>query len=181
MTRGATSVPVNKRGKATETAVPAQRALLGPALSLREEIDRTFDRFFDGWMTWPRFPRRMPDLMPSGNGIFDMAPDVDVNESDDGYEITADLPGVEETDVTLTLTDDVLTLKGEKKAEREEKKKDFHLTERSYGSFQRSFGVPDDVDIDEVEAKFAKGVLTITLPKSPTAKAKARKISIKSS
>lgn len=111
---------------------------------------------------------------------FALSPKVDVSETDTDYEITAELPGMSEKDIELTLKSDMLTLKGEKKEEREEKKKDYYLSERSYGSFQRSFRLADDVDVDKISSKFSKGVLTVNLPKSAEAKANTRKIEVKS-
>jgi HSP20 family protein len=109
----------------------------------------------------------------------EMAPKVEVSEDKKAYEISAELPGVEEKDVKLTLQDDVLTVSGEKKSEREEKEEGYHVSERSYGSFQRSFRLPDDVNADKISAKFDKGVMTITLPRTGTAKPKGRSIPIK--
>ena len=108
-----------------------------------------------------------------------MAPKVEVSEDAKAYEITAELPGVEEKDVNLALRDDVLTLSGEKKSEREEKKKGYHVAERSYGSFRRSFRLPDDVNPDKISAKFDKGVMTITLPRIARVKPKGQSIPIK--
>lgn len=163
--------------KAPPTAVPSS---FFPLNMLRGDIDRAFDRMFTDW---PRFGGiAQSDIFGSG-GAFNqataIAPRVDVSEDDNAYEITAEMPGVEEKDVDITVKDDRLTLRGEKKSEKEEKKKDYHMTERSYGSFERSFTLPADVDADKIKADFAKGVLTLTLPKTAGAKAKERKIEIK--
>jgi HSP20 family protein len=109
------------------------------------------------------------------------APAVDVVEKETAYEITAELPGMDEKNIELTVADDMLTIKGEKREEREEKKKDYYLSERRFGSFERSFRLPEGVESDKVEASFKKGVLTVTLPKTPEAqkKSKEKKISIK--
>jgi len=108
-----------------------------------------------------------------------LAPSIDVSENDKGIEVTAELPGVDEKDVEVTLADNLLTIKGEKKSEREEKEEGSYVSERSYGSFQRSFSLPYEVDAGKVEAKFDKGVLKISLPKSPELKKKTKKIAIK--
>ena len=105
-------------------------------------------------------------------------PLVDVAETDDGLTVTAELPGMDEEDIEVDLTSNVLTLKGEKKAEKEEKKADYHFRERSYGSFSRSVAIPFDVDPDAVNASFSKGVLTIALPRPPEAKRKTKKIAV---
>ena len=107
-------------------------------------------------------------------------PTVDVSETDKAYEITAELPGMDEKNVEVKLANGSLTIKGEKQDEKEEKKKDYHMRERSYGSFERSFQVPDGVDADKIEANFKKGVLTVILPKSAEAQKAEKKITVKS-
>jgi HSP20 family protein len=103
-------------------------------------------------------------------------PAVDVSEDEREITVKAELPGLESKDVDISLDRGVLTLKGEKKFEEEEKKDNYHRIERSYGSFYRSLTLPAEVKEDAVKAKFDKGVLTITLPKSE--KAKSKKIEI---
>ena len=105
---------------------------------------------------------------------------VDVSEDDDKFEIAAEVPGVDEKDISLTIKDDRLTLKGEKKTERKEEKKNFYMKERSYGSFVRSFQLPDSVKADKVRAKFANGVVTIEMPKKPKSKTKEKRVPIQS-
>ena len=107
------------------------------------------------------------------------APAVEISEDDAAWRLTAELPGLSETDVEVVLADDVLTLRGEKKQEREESGKNFHVSERSYGSFSRSFTLPDGVDREGIGAAFAKGVLTVTLPKKPEAKVAEKRIEVK--
>lgn len=138
---------------------PARR-YMDPFSAMRTEIDRVFDSFLGR-----DFGGFSPPAWRVGGSA--MSPKVDIRESDTEISIEAELPGIDEKDVTVTLADGVLTIKGEKKAEREEKKDDYHLTERSYGSFQRAFRVPDSADPDKVTAKFDKGVLTVTLAKRP--------------
>ena len=104
---------------------------------------------------------------------------VDVAEKDHAYEITAELPGLDEKDIEVKQSDGMLTIKGEKKEETEEKKKDFYLAERRYGSFERSFRVPESVNTDKIDATFKKGVLTVVLPKKPESQSKEQKISVK--
>ena len=89
-------------------------------------------------------------------------PSIDVRETNTDLAVEAELPGMDEKDVSVTLSNGVLTLKGEKKSEREEKKEDYHLMERSYGSFQRSFRLGDTIDPDKVTAAFDKGVLKVS-------------------
>ena len=107
----------------------------------------------------------------------DLVPRLDVSETEREVKVTAELPGMDEKDVTVTLEGDVLTLRGEKKADAEEKGKNFHRVERTYGSFQRVVTLPVEVDATKVAAGFKKGVLTVTLAKSPAAQ--TRKIEIK--
>ena len=103
----------------------------------------------------------------------------DVSETESKYEISVELPGVDEKDIELSISDGLLALQAEKKEEREEKKKDYHLTERSYGSGRRTVRIPEGVAMDKIKAAFSKGVLEVTLPKTKEAKAKQRKIPVK--
>lgn len=106
------------------------------------------------------------EALPAWRGEELFVPKVDVKETDQAIEITAEVPGLKPEDIELTLTGDLLTLKGEKKNEREEKKENYHLVERSYGSFQRSFRLPVEVDRQKLEATHKDGVLRVTLPKA---------------
>ena len=108
-----------------------------------------------------------------------VAPRIDISETDTELRIEVELPGIDEKDVCLTLTDNVLMIRGEKKAEREEKDKNYYVSERSFGSFQRAIPLPTEVDADKVEASFKNGVLTVRLPKTPEAEAKTRRIEVK--
>lgn len=105
-------------------------------------------------------------------------PRFDVAETEDAVVVEAELPGMTEKDVQVTLQDNVLTIKGEKKKEEETKKKNVYIAERSYGSFQRSLRLGPDLDTDKVQAGFKKGVLTITVPKTEPAKSQSRTIDI---
>lgn len=142
----------------------------GDAFSqLQREVDRLFSEFSRGLpaMRWPF----------AGEG--EVMPSIDVSESDTAMEVTVELPGVEEKDIDVTLADDMLTIKAEKKAEKETRDKTYHLVERSYGSVRRAVSVPFPADPDKVKARFDKGVLTVTLPKPPGAARKARSIKVK--
>jgi HSP20 family protein len=108
-----------------------------------------------------------------------MAPAIDIAEKGTAYELTAELPGMDDKGIEVTVSDNVLSIKGEKKEEKEQKDKNYHLSERRYGSFQRSFDLPTGVDAAKIEAQFAKGVLTVTLPKTAEAQKKQRKIDVK--
>jgi len=102
-----------------------------------------------------------------------------MNEGEKDYTVTAELPGLEEKDIEVTVTDHLLTIKGEKSYEKEEKDKDHRVSERAYGSFQRAFTMPDGVDAEKITAALAKGVLTITMPKTAAAQKPAKKIEVK--
>lgn len=148
--------------------------------SFRNEIDQLFDRFDVGF----RMPsmRRMFDIerfWPTEPAAGITVPAVDVAEDEAGYKITAELPGLDEKNIEVSLSGDRLVIKGEKRQEKEEKGKNFYLSERSYGSFQRAFRLPDGVDPDKVAATFSKGVLTVTLPKTAQAQQQQKKIEVK--
>lgn len=107
-------------------------------------------------------------------------PSVDVSETDSEVTVSADLPGLEEKDIQVTLDGDVLTLKGERKHEHEEKKKNYHRIEKSYGTFHRSIALPEGIDRDNVKATFKKGVLNVTIGKLPGATSSRRRIAVES-
>lgn len=140
-----------------------------PFNQLQREVDRLFGDFSHSLSTerWP-FTRNGPLTLR-----------VDVSETNKALEVSAELPGVEEKDIDVSLNDDMLTIRAEKKAEKESKEKTWHTVERSYGSVQRTIGIPFAVDPDKVDAKFDKGVLKITLPKPPENERKSRNIKIK--
>ena len=106
-------------------------------------------------------------------------PRSDVVETEDGIEVTVELPGLEQKDIEVSLSDEALTIKGEKKVERKDEKKGYYISERSYGSVFRSIPLPAGVDSDKAEASFKNGVLTVELPQRPEAKAKVKKIEVK--
>lgn len=139
----------------------------------RKEMDDLISGFFGNERRWPA-PSKAWANLPAGV----VNPAIDVTENDNEITLTAELPGLAEEDVDLTVREGMITLKGEKKHERDEEKDNVHVTERSYGSFQRSMPVPDRVDADQISAKFDKGVLKVVMPKKPEAKASARKIDI---
>lgn len=108
-------------------------------------------------------------------------PSMDVKETDKEISIEAELPGLDEKDLSLTMQNGVLTIEGEKKLEHEEEKENYHVMERRYGGFHRSLRIPDTVNEDKIEARFDKGVLKVVLPKRPEVAAEHRKIEIKKS
>ena len=110
--------------------------------------------------------------------VADWVPSVDVSETEEGYQIKAEIPDVKKEDVKVTLEKGVLTIQGERKQEKEETGKKYHRVERSYGSFVRSFTLPDLVDEEKVKAEFKDGVLNLQLPKSEKAKPKAIEVKV---
>jgi HSP20 family protein len=179
MAETATKLPV--KGESEQTKEPTIE-LQGwrPLETLRREIDRLFDDFGQGFWRSP-LRRSLAEFEPfwPPKLSFGAAPAVDLVEHDKAYEITAELPGMDEKNIEVKLVGGGLTIKGEKREEKEEKKKDHYLSERRYGSFERYFRVPEGVDTDKVEASFKKGVLTVTLPKKPEAQKPEKKIDVK--
>lgn len=109
----------------------------------------------------------------------DWAPRADVSETDVGFCITAEVPGIKREDVKINIEDHVLSIRGEKKQEKDEKSETFHRIERFYGSFSRSFSLPENVDEEKIEAVFNDGLLTLTIPKTEVEKPKSIEIKVK--
>src|ERR1019366_2533461 len=172
----ATKLPIRTE-KGAPVMAPAQWT---PLENVPREIDRVFDRFHLGSWDFP-FSRRAFELelpWPRATGLA-IAPAVDVAEKEKEYEITAELPGLDEKNIEIKLSNGTLTMKGEKKEEKEEREKDYYVSGRRYGSFMRSFQVPEGVDTGKIEATFAKGVLNVKLPKTAEAQKSEQTISIK--
>ena len=139
---------------------------MGVHKDFRREFDALINRFFGD-----------EPLVPSFTQGF--SPAIDLSESDVEFTVKAEFPGVEPKDLDISLTGDVLTIKGEKKEEKEEKERGVHRVERSFGSFARSFSLPCEVQENKIKAKFENGVVTIMLPKAETAKKKSIQIDVK--
>ncbi len=142
--------------------------------ALMREFDRWFDSFFERpWslMPWRFFEEEWETFTPR----------VDVKETDKKVIVTAELPGLDEKDIEISVSGDALILRGEKRQEQEDKGEDYYRMERRYGSFQRVISLPCEVEVDKAEATFRKGVLTINLPKTPAAQSARKVIPIKSS
>lgn len=147
--------------------------------TLRREIDQLFDRFREPAWRHPFGRGSLLDLAWPREATFGLAPAIDMVEKDKEFEITAELPGLDEKNIEVKLANDTLTIKGEKTEEKEDRNKDYYLSERRYGSFSRSFQVPPGIDANKIEANFAKGVLTVRLPKSAEAIKNEKTIEIK--
>ena len=134
--------------------------------TFRKEMDRLWNRAFG-------------ETAPGSVFETEWQPSADIAETAESITVKAELPGLEPKDIEVTLSDDLLTIKGEKKKEEEKKDEKVHRSERFYGMFERSFRLPSSIKMDKVEAKFEKGVLTITLPKTEEAKTKEIKVQVK--
>lgn len=139
----------------------------GDVLNIQREINRMFDSFF-------RAGADDEGLLPST-----WNPPVDIAEHDDTFVVRMELPGVSRDDVKISMQQNQLTVRGEKKRETETKKSDFQRVERCYGSFQRTFTLPSVVKAEKIDATYRDGILTITLPKAEEAKAKEIEIKVK--
>ena len=128
--------------------------------SLQQEVDRLFEDFSRG----------------TGNGAMQLLPNMDVAETDKNIELTVELPGLQQSDVDISINDNMLVIRGEKKAETERKDRNFHLVERAYGTFYRGFELPSGIDPSQITATMANGVLKVTIPKP--ARAEPRKIQV---
>lgn len=137
-----------------------------PVLAMQRDINRVFDGFLE----------RFNSPFAASNGAF---PRTDVAETENEVEVSLELPGIDEKDIDVSIANDVLTIRGEKKNGREEKRQGFYLAERSYGAFHRAIALPPGVDGDKAKAEFKRGILTITLPKTPEARSRVKKIDVK--
>jgi HSP20 family protein len=178
MAETVTKIPVKTEGKAVN--VPSTTQAWAPFLSLRREMDRLFDDFGSGFWRLPA-TRSMFDIEPfwQREVTWVATPAVDIAEGEKAYELTAELPGLDEKNIEVKVANGNLIIKGEKQEEKEEKKKDYYMRERNFGSFERRFEMPEGVDADKIEANFKKGVLTLTLPKKLEAQKPAKKIEVK--
>jgi HSP20 family protein len=157
-----------KKNPASKQVVPAKKEGVTPFSLLRQEMNSLFDNFFRGF-----------EIEPAWGRLGAFSPKVDVKESGREIMVSAELPGIEDKDIDVSLSRDSLTIRGEKKQEKEEKSKDFYRMERSYGSFSRTIPLPAEIDTDKAKAEFKKGVLTITLPKTAITMEKTKKITVK--
>lgn len=167
MGEAASKVPVKMEDKKGERARGLQA--WNPLEGLRREVDRLFDSFDRSF--WPRSGHwaSMPVSVPA----------MDIAEKPYGFEVTTELPGLAEKDVEVKVSDGSLIIRGEKQEETEEKDKNYFLQERRFGAFERSFSLPEGVDVDRIEASFRNGVLTVSMPKMVSEKTQAKSIPIK--
>jgi len=149
-------------------SVPVKRETHDPFSLMHHDMESLFDDFFRGFDLDPFF----------GPDISSYSPKVDVKESDKEIKVLAELPGMDEKEINVSLNKDSLTLRGEKKEEKEENDKGYHRLERSYGSFCRTIPIPVEFENDKVTASYKKGILTITIPKSKKVIEEKKKIKI---
>src|SRR5881396_4378915 len=140
---------------------------------MEEATQNRFNRFLGG------FPNGIGSGETHSLAVADWSPEVDISEDDRGYLLKADLPEMKEDDVRVTIEDDILCVSGERKTEKEDQKKKFHRIERSFGTFRRSFTLPEDADSTKVTADFHDGVLKVHLPTTPIARSKALEVKVK--
>lgn len=174
MAKHSTSVDVRRE---TKPSVETGSEGWAPLVTLRDEIDRLFDDFGAGFWRHP-LAQRMGPRMGLAAGM-PLSPVVELIDRDGDYCITAELPGLTPADVEIRITDGMLTIRGEKSEETRDEKADYLLSERRYGAFQRSLRLPAGADPDKITAKLTQGVLTVTMPKTPEARQKERKIEVK--
>lgn len=165
--------PLTKFNRHRRTPATTDQSLSDPFFRFQREMNRLFDDAFSGF--------GLPAAFTPSGFSGDVAPHIDMRETDDAIEIDVELPGVSEDDVDVELSDNMLTIRGEKRVEKkdEDKKGGYHYLERAYGSFARSVPLPFDVDPDKVNASFKNGVLKLTLPKPPEEQRRTKKIAIK--
>lgn len=172
MVETATKLPIKNEAKA-----PAQpSAAWRPFEDLRHEVDRLFEEFGRGNLLRQFRPLNLEPIFrqPAWN-----TPAVDIVEKDKAFEITAELPGLDAKNVEVTLRNGNIVIKGEKQEQKEEKSADYYLQERRYGSFERSFAMPEGVDAAKIDASFKNGILSVTMPKTAEAQKPEKKIEIK--
>jgi HSP20 family protein len=175
MAESTTTVPVSVEKQRTGR----RHAETSPLEGLRRHVDHLFEDFQRGYWHVP-FRQGVLDVEPYWRGevAFGAVPAVDIVETDTGYKVTAELPGVAAADVDVKFSNGTLTITGEKHEEKEEKKADYFLSERHYGAFKRSFRVAEGIDADKIEAKFKDGILTVLLPKTAEARKKSKTIPV---
>jgi HSP20 family protein len=162
---GDRNIPVTRDD--TKNSLAARDNILGPWLDFHREIDRLFDGFFSRGLT------DFPDSSPSH-----FTPSLDLSADDNHYTVSVEMPGLEDKDVNIELSDNVLTIRGEKREEKELDEKNYYRVERRYGKFQRVLTLPDDVDQEHIQAKMSLGVLHLILPRKQAMKRDVKKIEI---
>ncbi|MEE4241833.1 MAG: Hsp20/alpha crystallin family protein [Desulfopila sp.] len=171
--------------EASTSPIPVDRKNIGstvesypqPLHHFQQQMEQLFDRFFRDFSSRGYYSGETANMVQSGF----LRPFVNVGGNEQHYSITVEIPGVDEKDIKVELSDGTLTISGEKRQEKEDKGNDFYRMERSYGSFRRVLTLPQDADQDHIEANFRRGVLSLVIPKKALPDADIRKIQISSS
>ncbi|KAA9006707.1 Hsp20/alpha crystallin family protein [Histidinibacterium aquaticum] len=170
MSKKTSNVPVTRETGASRSPLGSWSGFS----NLRDEMERLFDAFEPGlWFD------RTPAVRERAGREWPLSPAIDLTENGEGYAVTAELPGLDPEAIKIKVSNGMMTISGEKTEEKREEDESHHLSERRWGSFQRSIRIPEDVDRDKIDAAFSKGVLTIHLPKSKEAKSSEKTIAIK--
>ena len=167
-------VPVTREGGKESSSYP------GSLLNLHREIDRLFDDVVANFGLSPMRSMLADPKTGTAKLMGMYRPKIDVSCDDKHYEITLDVPGLTKSDISIDVNDDILTIYGKKEEKSENKEKHFYRVERSYGSFQRTLSLPDDVNADDISANLKNGVLTLDIPRQPNETQNTRNISISS-
>jgi HSP20 family protein len=167
-----TNTSVQVRHRKTQSRSDLGSSPLG---FFHQEIDRMFDHLLSQWSGLGDYPGT-----PSGIDKSFFKPTLDLSATDKAYTVSVEIPGVDEKDVKLELSDDTLTIRGEKRQEKEEKEKNYYRMERAYGAFRRVLSLPADADQQAITAKFKKGILTITMPRKALPESNVKRIEVKS-
>lgn len=154
-------------GRTSRTLPGFTEQLIEPLSRLRSEVDRLFDDF----------PFRLPALRMIGRAAL-AEPALEMTETPTSYKITAELPGMDPGAVEVSIDGNILRIAGEKREERDEDEQGYHMSERSYGAFQRAISLPDGIDVEKIKATCRNGVLTVAVPKDEKAASSARKIAV---
>lgn len=174
-----------KRESEQEKTLPVKQTERGangyasPLDQFHAEVDRMFDSVFSGFGL--TMPGKLMDVTDPRFDKVSIKPKVDVYGTDKEYVIKADLPGIDESDLSVEVKDDILILSAEKKHEEKTEDKGYYRVERSYGSFRRILNIPKDADKEHISAKLQKGVLHITMPRKESVESGSKKIAIESS
>jgi HSP20 family protein len=176
----ATQIPLQREDASRTPLSPWRQREQHPILQLHQQIDRLFDDAFSGF--------GMPSLRVSpaqqdwpGTGLVNAyRPQIDVSGDDRQYEVTLDVPGLSENDLSIELKGDMLIVRGQKEETNERKDKQFYCVERSYGAFQRTLSLPTDANADDIQARLKDGVLTLVIPRSQAEQADVKRIDISS-
>lgn len=152
------------------TSVPVTRGA-NPIVTFQDEVNKLFNDFF-GELSFPNWGRAAEPASA-------VSPAMDVTENGEEFKVTAELPGIDPKDMSVTVADGYVTIRGEKKEEKKEEREGYYRQERSYGSFQRIVALPDNANFDKAEANFKNGVLTLAVPKKAGAQSKERRIEVK--